>query len=200
MKKFVMAGLVLVLSWLPAAQAQNLVANGSFEAGLTEWSINGPYVITGWYGVTDGGTALEFAYGQAGGQTLQQTIATVVGRTYTVSFDWKASHPNTSQTMDFAILGAGAGSPSLGGIAVSGGYSGPFNSGSPFMHFSTTFVADSTTATLRFHDTSRSSFNADQILDNVSMVAAPVPEPETYAMLMAGLGLLGAISRRRARR
>jgi len=27
--------------------------------------------------------------------------------------------------------------------------------------------------------------------------AAPVPEPETYAMLLAGLGLIGAVSRRR---
>lgn len=30
-----------------------------------------------------------------------------------------------------------------------------------------------------------------------SVLAAPVPEPETYAMLLAGLGLMGAISRRR---
>ena len=29
--------------------------------------------------------------------------------------------------------------------------------------------------------------------------AALVPEPETYAMLMAGLGLLGVIARRRQR-
>lgn len=28
-------------------------------------------------------------------------------------------------------------------------------------------------------------------------VAAPVPEPETYAMLLAGLGLMGAVARRR---
>jgi hypothetical protein len=27
--------------------------------------------------------------------------------------------------------------------------------------------------------------------------AAPIPEPETYAMLLAGLGLIGAIARRR---
>lgn len=30
-------------------------------------------------------------------------------------------------------------------------------------------------------------------------VAAPVPEPETYAMLLAGLGIIGAVARRRAR-
>lgn len=29
--------------------------------------------------------------------------------------------------------------------------------------------------------------------------AAPIPEPETYAMLLAGLGLIGAIARRRSR-
>lgn len=32
-----------------------------------------------------------------------------------------------------------------------------------------------------------------------SIVYAPVPEPETYAMLLLGLGLLGAVSRRRAK-
>lgn len=30
-------------------------------------------------------------------------------------------------------------------------------------------------------------------------VAAPVPEPETYAMLLAGLGIIGAVARRRTR-
>ena len=34
-------------------------------------------------------------------------------------------------------------------------------------------------------------------LDNV--VLTPVPEPETYAMFLAGLGLMGALARRRAR-
>ena len=31
-----------------------------------------------------------------------------------------------------------------------------------------------------------------------NLVAAPVPEPESYAMILAGLGLVGAIARRRA--
>lgn len=31
----------------------------------------------------------------------------------------------------------------------------------------------------------------------ITLSAAPVPEPETYAMLLAGLGVMGAIARRR---
>lgn len=34
-------------------------------------------------------------------------------------------------------------------------------------------------------------------VDNVSLEVTPVPEPETYALFLAGLGLLGAITRRR---
>ncbi len=38
-----------------------------------------------------------------------------------------------------------------------------------------------------------------QNIFNISFSAVPVPEPESYAMLLAGLGLLGAVVRRRAR-
>lgn len=34
-------------------------------------------------------------------------------------------------------------------------------------------------------------------VDEVRFTAAPIPEPETYAMLLAGLGLMGAVARRR---
>jgi hypothetical protein len=31
----------------------------------------------------------------------------------------------------------------------------------------------------------------------LTVMAAPVPEPETYAMMLAGLGLLGGMARRK---
>jgi hypothetical protein len=37
----------------------------------------------------------------------------------------------------------------------------------------------------------------DRIALSVDFAAAPIPEPETYAMLLAGLGLMGAMVRRR---
>ncbi|MDR3212855.1 MAG: THxN family PEP-CTERM protein [Azoarcus sp.] len=36
-----------------------------------------------------------------------------------------------------------------------------------------------------------------QFAFNISATAAPVPEPETYAMLLAGLGIVGMVARRR---
>ena len=36
-------------------------------------------------------------------------------------------------------------------------------------------------------------------IDNVMINVSAVPEPETYAMLLAGLGLMGAVARRRNR-
>lgn len=41
------------------------------------------------------------------------------------------------------------------------------------------------------------SFSYGETSAQFIQVAAPVPEPETYAMLLAGLGLLGAVVRRR---
>jgi hypothetical protein len=42
-------------------------------------------------------------------------------------------------------------------------------------------------------------FNATEIQVNgtAASVAAPIPEPETYAMMLAGLGVMGFIGKRR---
>jgi hypothetical protein len=42
-----------------------------------------------------------------------------------------------------------------------------------------------------------STQNPTVFLETVPTVTTPVPEPETYAMLLAGLGLIGVVARRR---
>jgi hypothetical protein len=188
-------GVLASLSFAASVHSQNLVVNGGFETGdFSGWTANRNFVVTAGYGVSEGLFALEFAYGNDPGSTLQQQISTVAGSTYTVSFDWKASHPNTNQTLLFSVLDNSS-SELLSQIDVSGGYTGTFNAGAPFASFSTTFVAKAGLTNLSFSDTSASSLAADQIIDNVSVSA--VPEPEAYAMFIAGLALIGAASKRR---
>jgi len=50
---------------------------------------------------------------------------------------------------------------------------------------------------LGFNDSYRGDADYDDFVVGVNFVAAPVPEPETYAMLLAGLGLIGFSARRR---
>ena len=64
------------------------------------------------------------------------------------------------------------------------------------------FVATSASMTLTIDGISLPAGNAFIGLDNVSVVpgnVVAVPEPETYALLLAGLAALGAFARKRAR-
>lgn len=58
------------------------------------------------------------------------------------------------------------------------------------------FVSNTPFATLTIKMGSENTIGEHYTVDNIRF-AAPVPEPETYAMLVAGLGLLGAVARRR---
>lgn len=57
------------------------------------------------------------------------------------------------------------------------------------------FQAIATSTTVRFWN-DQNSFQHFAFIDNVSAVVA-VPEPETYALMLAGLGLVGFMARRR---
>ncbi|MBA4261983.1 MAG: hypothetical protein C0443_08225 [Comamonadaceae bacterium] len=46
-------------------------------------------------------------------------------------------------------------------------------------------------------DTGDYNLTSELRVDNIAMHITPVPEPETYAMLLAGLALMGSIARRR---
>jgi hypothetical protein len=90
--------------------------------------------------------------------------------------------------LDFDLVGADRGNASaylitlsLGSLSGVGAASGPYAASNPF------YIA----------------FNAglgtDAFEGAVAQLSAPVPEPETYAMLLAGLGLLALARRRNSR-
>jgi hypothetical protein len=53
---------------------------------------------------------------------------------------------------------------------------------------------------LRWVDINDPASDHGMAIDNFSLSVTPVPEPETYGMLLAGLGLVGLMQRRRLRR
>lgn len=179
-----------------SAQAVELVNNGSFESysgnPFTGYVTvgNGSTAITGW---TVGGTSVDVisgAYGAISGNSidmlgspgpgsLSQTLTTTVGQTYQLSFDL-SYNGGSYKNIGF----------SFGGIT---GTATATSATFPFYHFTGNYLASTGNTLLSFASTGTG--NSGVVLDNVSVTA--VPEPESYAMMLAGLGLMGAIARRR---
>jgi hypothetical protein len=195
----------LVASLLSSGMAHaNLLANGSFEGGTftpdthgvqhldSGWA--GPFPLDIWtpfvgglfwvdnandYGISasDGNRSINL-YDPfrplVGVGSLQQTIVSTIGTRYALTFD----------------VGGG-------GVRVqAAGQSADFfnTGGSGWQHESWTFTANDTTTVVYFQGLVGNSYN---LLDNAVLTfAPPVPEPESWAMLLSGLAGLAWQARR----
>ncbi|HEX8988704.1 MAG TPA: PEP-CTERM sorting domain-containing protein [Rhodocyclaceae bacterium] len=156
-----------------SANAQNLVTNGDFSAGSAGWVLNGDLDFSSFPGFWQDGAFLSE-------DSISQSIGTVLGGNYRLSFDAAVS---------FGSMVAYWNGSEVATTGVTDGW----------MSYGANVVADSTQSILKFGTQNLLGFN---YLDNVRLtyqprVAAPVPEPETFAMMMAGLGVLGMVRRRR---
>lgn len=180
--KFAGIALAAMASVAPMAAHAELVTNGGFETGdFTAWNVAGN---TGHTGVDQGAASGTFGayFGAVGSPTqLSQTLATVAGGLYTLSFDLEANSGGNLFAVNF-------GGPDLLTLQNTAGFG--------YTHYSYDFTAagsDTLTFWLQ-HDP------AYWHLDNVSVVESvggAVPEPATWAMLIAGFGLMGVAMRRR---
>jgi len=184
----------------PVAQAASFT-NGSFEvptfSGTFQTIDAGSTALTGW-DVVSGSVDLINTYWTPfhgaysidlngnGVGSIQQTFDTVANQTYTVTF---AMAGNTDGGGN-KIITAGVTS----GDAYTFNITGHTHASMGWETRSFSFVAEGASSTLYFSGyAGNGPYGA--ALDNVTVSA--VPEPETYGMLLAGLGLVGYMARRK---
>ena len=224
-KMYIAAAALLAAGALTShAQASDLVTNGGFETGdFTGWTVTNQAGSAGnWYVTGNGAnspvngfTTLTLAGGGgfvaqtdqsgAGSHTLSQTFTGVAGQGYILSFDASAS--NSSHTgpvgtgIDFhtdpnqhvqVTISSGAESLIYYGIMTKtwGHYSFDVSSA----------ISANGLYTLAFSEVDNKDF-LNETLDNVSLVTqdvrGAVPEPATWALMVAGFIGAGLALRRR---
>ncbi len=218
--------LVLTSAPASATVAENLLVNGGFESpDVASWVLKnvGDSSITGWTVVGGqisfqdtaafGGLGVVASEGHQfleltgvvgrGGGVVSNAFGTDVGATYRVEFDIGA----------FFVAGQGSFGNVIVDLKVSGDPAthsftnvlGLSASGSDWETKSFDFVATAASTALDLRSSlSLASSDLGVGLDNVRVTqiqAAPqipsVPEPESYALMLAGLGLMGIAARRR---
>jgi len=206
------ASAVLLAVATNLAQA-NLLTNGSFESGAFAPPSNqtmslapGSTALSGWQIVNDslawigvgdpwgldaqdGNLFLDLSDYSAGAPFggIQQTFATTPGYKYTTTFHLGSS---TRWGRPAALTASAAGQSATFTSATVG-------TNNDWQQFSFVFVASSTATTLSFVGSSGVNYIG---LDNVITTVSAVPEPASYALMMAGITVLGLAARRRRAR
>jgi hypothetical protein len=211
--KRLLLGTISLFAFAGSAQAA-VVTNGDFEAAggsLNGWTETpGPeiFAINGAaYGPCCGanGTPAQLAntFASFGPgvppeigtnvSVLFQDVATIIGNRYRLSFEHGAFgigsqtlFANVNDVLSNALLGSGN--------YVDVAQAGPDALGLVFSSSSFEFTATGLSTRLAFN-VDPFSANVDGVLDNVSL-AAVVPEPSTWALLILGFGAIGFAMRR----
>jgi len=172
-----------VIDTVVVAPASGPVAlnNADFETGpfndtgtVTGWTVGGNgKVADGSEGATSGSSSAVFTVGSdSQGDTLSQSFSTTTGGAYTVDFDAGifGVHSGSPLQVHVEVLG----SSTLLDQTVTPPEAGTFTPASvQFGHYQFTFIADGTTATLRFTSVGLGNLSADQVIDSVVVSLGP---------------------------
>jgi choice-of-anchor C domain-containing protein len=197
-KKTVVMLAVALCATAPAYATTNLVTNGSFDVqvvaaspgyttlsggGLTGWTITSGDVdlIGSYWTAYNGPNSLDLDGANPG--AISQTFTTVLNQDYLLTFEMAGNPDDAPSTKTMTVNVNINGIPET--FSTVAGTNTRLNMG--WKLESIPFKATSTSTSLTF--TSTSGLNYGTALDAVSVVA--VPESETWAMMLVGVGLVG---------
>ena len=193
----ILLGAAILAASVSSASAAT-ITNGSFESpiqggsfgtlvgtALTGWTIGGSIdLINSYWFPTDGNQSIDLNGGQQG-SIFQNIAGLIAGARYLISFDL-SGNPDGAPVTKTVLLSAGNENGTF--TATPGGRP---NIG--YTSYTFNFVADGTNDLLTFASQDAGFYGA--ALDNVTIAAIPVPAG--LPLLLAGLGSLAAIRRRR---
>ena len=197
--KTTLVGLSLAAAASHGFASTNLVTNGSFEANsvpgtfinstaqsISNWTVGVGNVdlVGSLWSAASGKNSVDLNGSRKG--EIHQILTTVVGQKYQFSFELAGNFQGGTAIKDLSVNIGPSGLYSFNTTGKSAGNMG-------WTTYNTTFVAVSSATVLSFASNTRGAYGP--AIDNVSVTA--VPEPESFAMLLAGLGLMGMIARRR---
>ncbi len=199
------AGAVAIVNGGFEAQAASVPANYVLAGPITGWN-GGTYLTSaGYYSATPPEGRIFALVGNGidtGGSHLSQTITGLTsGARYTVRFAIGSEDFVIPGTVEQVNVWMSTGSASASQI-----YSAPISSNTTSFgpgplwdhwgYFNYSFVANASSATLNFEQTSATTGAGDTGLDDVS-ISSGTPEPAAWAMMLLGTAGLGGVLRRR---
>lgn len=209
MNRALFAAITLTLVAGNAAEAQNLLANGSFESpalpdgtsfstygagnGITGWTIGAGSVdlIRDYWNASQGIQSIDLNGNSPA--SISQLVGTQVGGVYNLSFDL-AGNPDGAFDKQLQVYWGGT---LVGGTNVTFNQTGSRAAmGWTTINF-TGLTATAMSTELRFQGLDTGNPFIGAALDNAAVVTA-TPEPSTY--LLMGTGLLGIVVAARRKR
>jgi hypothetical protein len=203
-----LAGLIGALAVSTSASATTIVTNGSFEqSGLSGWTKTGSgtspgigitVITTGGANSTGygdnvpnyDGTHAAFFVDDNAVENLSQTVTLTGGVTYSLSFALFATASGANNPFTFELTDM------LGGILTNSNSSASIPVGQ-WTNYSYDFAAPTDGSyLLNFNFVSGFEPAKDVLLDGVA-IAAAVPEPSTWAMMILGFCVVGFAAYRR---
>lgn len=205
-KLFAATAVALALSQVGTAQAA-IVADGAFTQGASAGSFStigagqtiGAWTVTGnsvdlignyWEATPNGGHTIDLDGNGAGGISQSVTLA---DGAYQVSFYLGGNPDGGPATKDLNV--------SIDGITVPYSFTNSGQTHGNMGYQLETFdftITSPTTTTLSFSSTDAAGNPWGPVVGEVSISSA-IPEPSSMALLLAGIGLVGTVARRRNR-
>ncbi|MEX8493871.1 PEP-CTERM sorting domain-containing protein [Sphaerotilus sp.] len=175
------------------AQAQVAIANADFELSAVATNTSDTFSNLGWSNVQWGWLGGSSKIIDVGGNQMAQVVGGDV--------IWSGFAASSAGNYQLTFDTVGDGYVMLYDNDTHATVAQAFVQNATTSQFSTTFALTSTDNYRLYFGTTPlpPTFNGNLTIDNVAItqIAAPVPEPESYAMMLGGLGALGLMGRRR---